>query len=226
MRNCVLRILVILPLVLSTGCSTYMARLIDEAKSFSHYVTNKRKSLWVTDSESRLVASKQEFYGQAEEEFIPLNDSDGNIKTILQLVAQPKEVPGNPESSIPSIDSFKAPDRDLTSIFHKIYFQTDQYTPKEKDEYKSLERMATYLKRHKNTYIFIEGHCDERASEAYNLSLGTRRANYIRNVLIKYGVNPQQIYTTSYGKERPEELGHGQKVWAKNRRVAFKIYNK
>ena len=86
--------------------------------------------------------------------------------------------------------------------------------------------MATYLKRHKNTYIFIEGHCDERASEAYNLSLGTRRANYIRNVLIKYGVNPQQIYTASYGKERPEELGHGQKVWAKNRRVAFKIYNK
>ena len=82
------------------------------------------------------------------------------------------------------------------------------------------------MKKNPNVYIFVSGHCDERASEAYNLALGTRRANTLRSLLVKKGVNPNHIYTISFGKEMPVDLGHTAEAWSKNRRVEFKIFQK
>jgi len=86
--------------------------------------------------------------------------------------------------------------------------------------------MATYLKAHPHTYVIVEGHCDERGPEAYNLALGTRRAQHVRSLLIQHGVNVDQLHTISYGKEQPEAYGHSPQDWAKNRRAHFKIYEK
>ncbi len=90
----------------------------------------------------------------------------------------------------------------------------------------TMEKVAEYLKSHPNVYLFVSGHCDERGPEAYNLSLGARRANYVRSLLVQKGVNPERVHTISYGKERPADLGHSQDSWSKNRRSEFRIYQK
>ena len=74
--------------------------------------------------------------------------------------------------------------------------------------------------------MYVEGHTDERGPEAYNLSLGTRRANSVRTLLIQKGVDLNQVHTISYGKERPDDNSHTPDAWSKNRRAEFKIYQK
>ncbi len=82
------------------------------------------------------------------------------------------------------------------------------------------------MRFHPNIYIFIEGHTDERGPQAYNLALGSRRANTVRNLLINEGVDPDRLFTISYGKERPVILERHEEGWAKNRRGEFKIYER
>ena len=82
------------------------------------------------------------------------------------------------------------------------------------------------MKDNPDLYVFAAGHCDERADEQYNLALGTRRAHFVRNLLIKKGVHANRIYTISFGKEMPVDLGHNEIAWKKNRRVEFKIFDK
>jgi peptidoglycan-associated lipoprotein len=86
--------------------------------------------------------------------------------------------------------------------------------------------MAAYLKQKPNTYIFVEGHCDEKGPQSYNLALGMRRANTVRNYLAEQGVNPNNIFTISYGKERPASLENSDSAHAANRRAQFKIYSR
>jgi peptidoglycan-associated lipoprotein len=91
---------------------------------------------------------------------------------------------------------------------------------------KIIDGIAAYMKNHPNVYVSVVGHCDERASEAYNLALGTRRSNYVRTLLIQRGVNKERVHSSSYGKEQPVDLGHSPSAWARNRRAEFKIYEK
>jgi len=69
----------------------------------------------------------------------------------------------------------------------------------------------------------IEGHCDERGTIEYNLALGERRANSVKNYLVNYGIDPNRLTTISYGEERPKDPRHNEEAWAKNRRVEFVI---
>jgi peptidoglycan-associated lipoprotein len=88
-----------------------------------------------------------------------------------------------------------------------------------KNEYKkSLDVVVDWLKSDVGIAITVEGHCDERGTREYNLALGQRRAEAVRKYLTVKGVNPSRIRTVSYGKERPEFLGSGEKIWSKNRR--------
>jgi peptidoglycan-associated lipoprotein len=66
--------------------------------------------------------------------------------------------------------------------------------------------------------VTIEGHCDERGTREYNLALGERRANSVKNVLIALGIPAQRVSTISYGKERPAVVGSTEAAWAQNRR--------
>ena len=79
------------------------------------------------------------------------------------------------------------------------------------------------LKRYTNWTIIIEGHCDERGSNEFNIVLGQRRADAVKNTFIEFGLDPSRISTISYGEERPVDSGHNEGAWVKNRRVVLII---
>jgi peptidoglycan-associated lipoprotein len=83
----------------------------------------------------------------------------------------------------------------------------------------TLERQAQWLKRYPNVTVTIEGHTDERGTREYNISLGERRAEAVKNVLIALGVPAPRIATISYGKERPEVPHSDETSYAQNRRA-------
>ena len=86
------------------------------------------------------------------------------------------------------------------------------------DAQTALTNSATWLKKNSQYNLLIEGHCDERGTEQYNLALGDRRANQAKEYLVTLGVDAARIRTVSYGEERPFDPGHDDSAWAKNRR--------
>ena len=86
------------------------------------------------------------------------------------------------------------------------------------DARRTLDRQAEWLRLFPEVSLVIEGHCDERGTREYNLALGERRANAVREYLIDQGIAPSRLRTVSYGKERPYALGHNDEAWALNRR--------
>ncbi|MCL4677995.1 MAG: peptidoglycan-associated lipoprotein Pal [Alphaproteobacteria bacterium] len=82
----------------------------------------------------------------------------------------------------------------------------------------TLEAQARWLGQYSNLSVTIEGHADERGTREYNLALGERRANSVKNYLVALGVDGSRINTISYGKERPAEVGSDDSSWARNRR--------
>ncbi|MBI5274193.1 MAG: OmpA family protein [Chlamydiales bacterium] len=207
-----------------TGCQ-HSTDMWEETKTAARYLNRKGKSLFSKDLDSKSVQSAAEFYGPQTEEFIALQDNDLNTQYIDYTAPQPKDDPGAVGSKVPGIDKFRDPSNKLASIFKNLHFNTDEHILSQKDQLQLVQSIADYLKQHPNVYVFVAGHCDDRASESYNLTLGAKRANYIRGLLIKAGVNPNQLYTISYGKERPLVHGITSSARAKNRRVEFKIYD-
>ncbi len=214
--------------VLLSGCTGAMNNLWEETKTASRYVNRKGQSLFRQTNDSRLVSSRRDFYANQEEDFIPLRDQDleSQGQFVESAIPQPKLSPGSNKGELPGIEFFKNPTVALQDVFRTIHFHTDQHTLMNQDQEIWVEKMASYLKKHPSMYIFVAGHCDERGSESYNLSLGTRRANHIRSLLIKHGAKPDQVHTVSYGKEKPCDVRHTKEGWAKNRRVEFKLYDK
>src|SRR5512140_2301806 len=82
----------------------------------------------------------------------------------------------------------------------------------------ALSASSTWLKAHPQYNLVIEGHCDERGTEQYNLALGDRRANTAKDYLQTLGIDASRLRTVSYGEERPFDAGHDESAWAKNRR--------
>jgi peptidoglycan-associated lipoprotein len=89
-----------------------------------------------------------------------------------------------------------------------------------------LERNADVLRRYANWVVTIEGHCDERGTAEYNLSLGERRAQSARAYLVSLGIPTDRLRTVSYGKEFPFDPGSNEEAWAKNRRAHFVVTSK
>ena len=100
-----------------------------------------------------------------------------------------------------------------------IYFDFDKYDIRPGDA-KVLDGNATWLKSN-NNLVLIEGHCDERGTNEYNLALGERRAKATMNYLVSQGVQAARITIISYGEERPLCTEHNDACWAKNRRAHF-----
>ena len=101
-----------------------------------------------------------------------------------------------------------------------IYFDFDKADIRT-DQVGRLEADASWLKEHRGLKFRIEGNCDERGSEEYNLGLGDKRANRVKEFLIKEGVDPSSINTISYGEERPVCKEATEDCYQKNRRAAF-----
>jgi peptidoglycan-associated lipoprotein len=206
---------------LAAGCKKNNGGGVWDDNSTAGNYKGSARSLWGNEDNSG-----DDFFGPSNEDFIGLKDEDLRSQFTDGAIPQPKVSPGEAGSSIPGLDSFHTPTGAEAAVFKNVYFSTDDHILRGKDYINIIDRISTYLKSHENVYLFISGHCDERGPEAYNLSLGARRANYIRSLLVQKGVDPERIHTVSYGKERPVDLGHNQEAWTKNRRGEFRIYRK
>jgi peptidoglycan-associated lipoprotein len=109
---------------------------------------------------------------------------------------------------------------DLAAM-ENIYFDFDKFTLSAEAR-KTLADNAEYLKANSGTQVVIEGHCDERGSDEYNLALGESRALAAKNYLVSLGISAKQLSVISYGEEKPAAMGSNEEAWAKNRRAEFK----
>lgn len=103
-----------------------------------------------------------------------------------------------------------------------VYFDFDKYNLRP-DAKAALDVNSALLLKYSNVIIKIEGHCDERGTVEYNLSLGEKRANSVMDYLSGLGVSASRISVISYGKERPVDAGHSEDSWSKNRRAEFRV---
>ncbi|MDR2851419.1 MAG: peptidoglycan-associated lipoprotein Pal [Desulfovibrio sp.] len=104
----------------------------------------------------------------------------------------------------------------------RVYFAFNKFDIK--PEYKDLlKNKAELIKKYNSIRVGIEGNCDERGTQEYNLALGERRARAAYEYLVTLGVSPGQLEMISYGKENPVAQGSGESVWSKNRRDDFRV---
>ena len=108
------------------------------------------------------------------------------------------------------------------SDLQTVYFDFDESSIKS-DMRNALNRNARLLNENKSTRVRLEGHCDERGTNEYNMALGERRANSVKQFLTDYGISSSRITIISYGEERAASSGHNESAWGKNRRCEFTI---
>src|SRR5215471_487862 len=101
-----------------------------------------------------------------------------------------------------------------------VHFDFDSSVVRNSEKSK-VAAVADYLKANTQDAVEVEGHCDERGTEEYNRALGERRALALREELVRLGIDPMKIDTTSYGKDRPVSTGHNESAWKQNRRGEF-----
>lgn len=114
------------------------------------------------------------------------------------------------------------PNVQYASVFRPIHFEFNKYRilPEAKI---ILEDIAELLQDNPKWRILVEGHCDERGTNEYNLTLGEQRAQAARRYLASLGVADSRFQTISYGEERPVDPRHNEEAWAKNRRAEFRV---
>jgi peptidoglycan-associated lipoprotein len=129
----------------------------------------------------------------------------------------------------PTVEVAKPPKRlddfDVSNIQKKmadIFFDFDK-SELRSDAKTTLNHHVELLKANKGIKVLIEGHCDERGTEEYNLGLGERRANRVREYFISLGISDHRIRTISYGEMRPLSSSHDEAGWAMDRRAHFKL---
>lgn len=115
------------------------------------------------------------------------------------------------------------PETGMIADLQTIYFPFDSSSLSEEAR-ATLDQNYQWLQSHPGIHVLIEGHCDERGTVEYNLNLGQRRADSVREYLAAKGLDPSTLHTISYGEERPMVEGTGEDVWAQNRRVQFLVY--
>ncbi|MCS7281550.1 MAG: peptidoglycan-associated lipoprotein Pal [Desulfobacterota bacterium] len=113
-------------------------------------------------------------------------------------------------------------DKELSFPFQDILFDFDSYTIKP-EYYAILDAISEWLKSKSEQGVIIEGHCDERGTQEYNLILGQKRAEAVKEYLVRKGVDSKRLRVISYGKERPVDPRSTEEAWAKNRRAHFRL---
>ena len=141
---------------------------------------------------------------------------------VPEVPQDPTEPPVAPPAEPPAVDANNDPYVPGTTrlISRTFYFGYDRAVINP-DDLAALEMHATFLRNNRDRSIVLEGHCDERGTREYNLALGERRSDAVRSFLTSAGVSPRQIETVSYGEERPEDSGHTEASWTRNRRAVM-----
>jgi peptidoglycan-associated lipoprotein len=153
------------------------------------------------------------FYGCAKKPPVeePITESD----TGEQAAMSGRDIPLPETEDIVYIEA--EPD-----VFENIHFEFDKYDIRPVDEM-ILQGIAAWLKEHDTKRVLIEGHCDERGTNEYNMALGEQRALAARRFLVGLGIESARLSTISYGEERPLSLGSNEEAWARNRRAHFVV---
>ncbi len=128
-------------------------------------------------------------------------------------------VDGAGYGSLMNPDDLKA----VASQFQPVFFDYDSAQVASSERSK-LDAVAEYLRGNDSVGLVVEGHCDERGSNEYNLALGERRAQAVRAYVIGLGIAAERIKTVSYGEEQPAAFGHDESSWSQNRRASFSLY--
>ena len=105
----------------------------------------------------------------------------------------------------------------IVNVGDRVFFNYDS-AELDTDAQELLQDQVAWLKQYSNVSVIIEGHCDERGTREYNLALGEKRAQSVKNYLISLGISADRVSTISYGKERPAVVGSNDGAWAQNRR--------
>jgi len=144
--------------------------------------------------------------------------TDGDRVTSQPLV-QPT---GSGEGTVPLYEIDESGMKRDPAFFkaNTVYFDFDKSAIKSTERSK-IEAVANHLKSEPTHKVKVEGHCDERGTEGYNLSLGERRALAVRTYLINLGIGADRILTISFGEAIPAVDGHTESAWSKNRRGEF-----
>jgi peptidoglycan-associated lipoprotein len=150
----------------------------------------------------------------------------GRAETVTPTPPAPAPPPQRaPETAPPAQAPTARPSiKEFVSIpeLKDIFFDFDKYDIRANDA-KTLDANASWLKSNADHLVLIEGHCDERGTNEYNLALGERRAKAAMNYLVSQGVQANRITIISYGEERPVCAEHNEACWAKNRRSHFLV---
>jgi peptidoglycan-associated lipoprotein len=128
---------------------------------------------------------------------------------VVQPQAKPSIIPG-------SIRDFQV------NVGDTVHFDYNRYDVQEPDK-SVLQRQAAWLNRYSNVRIIVQGNCDERGTREYNIALGARRSNSVKDYLVSLGISAARVETVSYGKERPICSESNEACWGKNRRAVTDI---
>ncbi len=160
--------------------------------------------------------AKQQYVKQPEEEIerakkeAPAEEVQKEVKVEEKIL--PREVEQAPSPTV----------EELAFELKDTLFDYDKYDIRP-DAREVLDSAAAWLNKNKNVKILIEGHCDERGTNEYNLALGEKRATAARDYLTARGVAAARITTISYGEEKPVCTEHNESCWQKNRRALFVV---
>lgn len=127
-----------------------------------------------------------------------------------------------PQAAQIKAETASSKDMQLHLALGKIYFDFDATSLSDQAR-STLTKNAALMRNNTADTVRIEGHCDERGSNEYNLALGEKRANAAMKYLVTMGIPEKQLSVISYGKEKPAEVGHNETAWAKNRRDDFVV---
>ena len=165
---------------------------------------------------------------------------------VVSCKKKPKELPPPPPQAVeqPQVEKVEAPvvqepklseeelylrksleQINLEKPLGTIYFDYDRAVIRE-DARATMEGNADWLKKFRTAKILVEGHCDERGTEEYNLALGEKRAKAAQDYLLSLGVSSDRIRIISYGKSQPINPGHDEGAWQMNRRAQFLVIEK
>ncbi len=132
---------------------------------------------------------------------------------------------GTQSSNLPPAQNGPAPGSSqdfVINVGELVYFDFDKFDVRA-DAQPILDGQAAWLRRYQDVRVRIEGNCDERGTREYNLALGARRADAVRDYLIAHGISAGRITSISYGKERPLDPGSDENAWARNRNARTAI---
>ena len=145
---------------------------------------------------------------------------------VEEVYVEPEE-PMEPEAPMMEVaeESYEVMEGRTNGPMLPIYFDFDKSNIRD-DQVQRLEANAAFLKDNPNIVIRVEGNCDERGTNEYNMALGDRRAQSAKKYLMNLGVSDSQLDTISFGEEKPLNYGHNELAWSQNRRDDFVIMSK